>query len=63
MDEETTEDTDLDLIGSWTFVTDPDIVPTGNHTFHVTQTAGDRAEFSFQGTVKIFCEMSSNHGL
>ncbi|KLO18400.1 hypothetical protein SCHPADRAFT_819830 [Schizopora paradoxa] len=36
--------------GSWSFVTDPTLVPDGDNGFHITSTSGDFAEYPFQGS-------------
>ena len=42
-------DTELQFTGSWTFVNDSTVVPEGNHSCHITQAAGDQAQYSFKG--------------
>ncbi|THH07755.1 hypothetical protein EW145_g3171 [Phellinidium pouzarii] len=43
-------DTEMQFTGSWTFVNDSALVPEGDHTCHITQTSGDQARYSFQGS-------------
>ena len=37
--------------GSWSFVTDPTLIPDGDNGYHITSTSGDFAEYSFQGAL------------
>jgi len=46
----TINDTETQFIGSWSPpVTDPEIIPDGD-SFRITQTSGDFAEYTFQGS-------------
>jgi len=46
----TINDADMQFIGSWSFETDPLLIPDGDNGFHITQTSGDFAEYAFQGS-------------
>ncbi|KAI5123979.1 hypothetical protein M0805_006391 [Coniferiporia weirii] len=43
-------DMEIQFTGSWTFVNDSTVVPEGDHTCHLSQTSGDQAQYSFQGS-------------
>lgn len=42
-------DTDMQFTGSWSFVNDSTLIPEGDHSYHITQTAGDKAQYTFTG--------------
>ena len=45
----TINDTDMQFTGSWTFVDDPALVPSADHSYHTTNRSGDQAQYTFQG--------------
>ncbi|EJD03010.1 uncharacterized protein FOMMEDRAFT_20179 [Fomitiporia mediterranea MF3/22] len=40
----------MQFTGSWTFVNDSTLIPEGDHSCHLTQAAGDQAQYSFKGS-------------
>ncbi|KAL5523805.1 hypothetical protein ACEPAG_7978 [Sanghuangporus baumii] len=46
----TISDTQMQFRGSWSFVNNSALIPEGDHSCHITQAAGDQAQYSFKGS-------------
>ncbi|KAL5507260.1 hypothetical protein ACEPAH_6716 [Sanghuangporus vaninii] len=46
----TVSDTQMQFRGSWSFVNNSALIPEGDHSCHITQAAGDQAQYSFKGS-------------
>ncbi|KAL5528404.1 hypothetical protein ACEPAF_7540 [Sanghuangporus sanghuang] len=46
----TISDTQMQFRGSWSFVNNSALIPDGDHSCHITQAAGDQAQYSFKGS-------------